>query len=97
MSYDVVFIEEAKKDFRSLKGSQKILVRKSIAKLQSYGMEVGQPLKGELSGCRKLKHKKAGLRIVFRESEEGLEIIQVIAIGKRENQYVYHAAVDRIK
>jgi mRNA interferase RelE/StbE len=41
MSYDVVFIEEAKKDFQSLNGSQKILVRKSIAKLQSYGMEVG--------------------------------------------------------
>ncbi|GEN51647.1 hypothetical protein APE02nite_23120 [Alkalibacterium pelagium] len=78
-------------------GSQKILVRKSIAKIQSYGMEVGQPLKGELSGCRKLKHKKAGLRIVFRESKKGLEIIQVIAIGKRENQDVYHAAADRIK
>lgn len=54
MSYDVVFIEEAKKDYQALDGSQKILVRKSIAKLQAYGMEVGQPLKGELSGCRKL-------------------------------------------
>lgn len=97
MSYDVVFIEEAKKDYQALDGSQKILVRKSIAKLQAYGMEVGQPLKGELSGCRKLKHKKAGLRIVFRESEKGLEIIQVIAIGKRENQDVYHVATDRIK
>ena len=97
MSYDVVFIEEAKKDYQALDGSQKILVRKSIAKLQAYGMEVGKPLKGELSGCRKLKHKKAGLRIVFRESEKGLEIIQVIAIGKRENQDVYHVATDRIK
>jgi mRNA interferase RelE/StbE len=41
--------------------------------------------------------QKAGLRIVFRESEKGLEIIQVIAIGKRENQDVFHAAADRIK
>ncbi|MFL2072868.1 type II toxin-antitoxin system RelE family toxin [Marinilactibacillus psychrotolerans] len=96
MVYKVEFIEEAIQDFKKLDRSQQILIRKSILKIEKYGMQVGEDLRGELSGCRKLKHKKAGLRVVFRETKKGLEIIQILAIGKRSDKEVYKSATKRL-
>ncbi|API88042.1 addiction module toxin RelE [Marinilactibacillus sp. 15R] len=96
MVYKVEFIEEAIQDFKKLDRSQQILIRKSILKIEKYGMQVGEALRGELSGCRKLKHKKAGLRVVFRETKKGLEIIQILAIGKRSDKEVYKSATKRL-
>ncbi|MFJ1626417.1 type II toxin-antitoxin system RelE family toxin [Marinilactibacillus psychrotolerans] len=96
MVYKVEFIEEAIQDFKKLDRSQQILIRKSILKIEKYGMQVGEALRGELAGCRKLKHKKAGLRVVFRETKNGLEIIQILAIGKRSDKEVYKSATKRL-
>ncbi|SJN25040.1 hypothetical protein FM115_03205 [Marinilactibacillus psychrotolerans 42ea] len=96
MVYKVEFIEEAIQDFKKLDRSQQILIRKSILKIEKYGMQVGEDLRGELSGCRKLKHKKAGLRVVFRETKNGLGIIQILAIGKRSDKEVYKSATKRL-
>lgn len=96
MVYKVEFIEEAIQDFKKLDRSQQILIRKSILKIEKYGMQVGESLRGELAGCRKLKHKKAGLRVVFRETKKGLEIIQILAIGKRSDKEVYKSATKRL-
>lgn len=97
MSYKVEYLKEAKMDFKKVDGSQKVLVRKSIAKIEKYGNRAGEKLSGELSGCRKLKHRKAGLRVVFRESEQGIEIMQIVAIGKRSDEEVYKLAEKRLK
>lgn len=59
-------------------------------------MRVGGPLVGELAGCRKLKHRKACLRVVFKESSRGIEIIDIIAIRKQEDSKVYETAKRRI-
>lgn len=96
MAYKVEFIEEANQDFKNLDRSQQILIRKSILKIEKYGMQTGEPLRGKLAGCRKLKHKKAGLRVVFRETKKGLEIIQILAIGKRSDKEVYKSATKRL-
>lgn len=96
MVYKVEFIEEAIQDFKKLDRSQQILIRKSILKIEKYGMQVGEDLRGELSGCRKLKHKKAGLRVVFRETKKGLEIIQILAIGKRSDKEVYKSVTKKL-
>ena len=37
-----------------------------------------------------------GLRIVFREANGNVEVIQIVAIGKREKETVYKAAEKRI-
>ncbi|WP_256864631.1 hypothetical protein [Marinilactibacillus piezotolerans] len=45
-------------------------------------MQAGEWLHGHLSGCKKIKHKRAGLRVRFKELENGVEIIDIITIGK---------------
>lgn len=97
MTYTVRFTSDSKKDFETLDGSEKIQIRKSIAKIEKHGMNIGLPLRGDLSGCNKLVHKRAGLRVVFREEANGIEIIDIVAIGKRSDLEVYKMAEERLK
>jgi mRNA interferase RelE/StbE len=94
--YELNYLAGVKDDYRSLDGSQKKLVNKSLKRIENMGMQAGQPLSGALVGCRKLKHRKAGLRVIFRDSQNGIEIIDIIAIGKREDLKVYKTAEDRM-
>lgn len=96
MSCKIRFTQASKKDFSKLDNSQQIQIRKSILKLENQGMNCGQVLSGKLSDCKKLKHKRLGLRIIFKESELGIEIIEIIAIGKRDDKEVYDIAVKRL-
>lgn len=80
---------EAEKEYHRLDGSQKILIDKSLKRIKQLGLDAGETLNGALHTCRKLKHKKAGLRVIFRESKIGIEIIAILAIGKRDNLSVY--------
>lgn len=93
---EIEWTEFSKEDYDSLDGSQKIFVDKAITRIQILGMQAGQPLHGSLSQCRKLKNKKMGLRIVFREIDGKVEVIQIVAIGKRDKKEVYKAAEDRM-
>ncbi len=96
MTYQVEFTKESAKDLRRLDNSQRIQIRKSLVKLETLGMEAGQALhgalSGSLSGCRKLKHKRLGLRIVFRQKASGIEIIEIVVVGKRSDNEVYKIA-----
>jgi mRNA interferase RelE/StbE len=96
MKYTPTFTESSKSDYNSLDGSQKKQVLKSLTKIEAYGMNAGQPLRGLLRDCRRLKHKKLGLRIIFRQSAHGIEIIEIVVIGKREDDEVYETAVKRL-
>jgi len=91
LSYKVELIPEAQDDFYKLDNSQRLHVKKSLIKLENQGMLAGEALHGNLAGYRKLKHKKLGLRIV------AIEIIEVIAIGKRSDNEIYTISEKRIK
>jgi mRNA interferase RelE/StbE len=97
MPYELEWTELSAADYDGLDGSEKVVVDKGLKKIQAFGMQAGAPLRGELSACRKLKHRKMGLRIIFRESQNGIEIIQIVSIGKREDLKVYHSAELRLK
>lgn len=97
MNYEVKFTSYSRKDFDSLDNSQKNHIRKSLLKIEKDGMLVGQPLHGDLSDCRKLKHKRLGLRMLFKESDLGIEIIEIVVIGKRDDQEVYNIAENRLR
>ena len=91
-----VFTEYSQLDFNDLDGSQKIQILKSLTKIEKNGMNTGQPLSGSLWDCRKLKHKRLGLRVIFRQSEIGIEIIEIVTVGKREDNEVYEIAAKRL-
>jgi mRNA interferase RelE/StbE len=96
MKYIPKFTEFSKDDYEKLDGSQKKQVLKSFTKIEENGMNTGSPLHGNLLDCRKLKHKKLGLRVIFRQSSLGIEIIEIVVVGKREDDEVYDIAVKRL-
>ncbi len=100
-NFTIVFIEEAKTDYQKLDGSVKKFVDIAIAKMQLRADELGEELtkmqQSNLIGCRKIKFKKIGIRIVYRIVGDKAEIAEIIAIGKREENEVYTNAVKRLR
>lgn len=99
-------IEEAKRDFKKLDGSQRKVALAMLNKLienplpnyeGGYGVPLGNHLDtGNLSGFLKLKSRGSGIRIVYELVKED-NLSQVIVIGMREEKEVYKIATKRIK
>lgn len=94
--YQLEWTQYSKEDYEKLDGSQKVFVNKALDRIRVRGMDAGQPLHGSLAQCHKLKNKKMGLRIVFREIAGHLRIIQIVAVGKRDKQKIYKMAEERL-
>lgn len=99
--FEVVFIEEAQKDYKKLDGSIKKLVNVALAKMEERADELGEDLTSKngvnLIGCRKIKFHKAGIRIVYRIVGDKAEIAEIIIVGKREINEVYQEAFKRLQ
>lgn len=99
--FEVVFIEEAQKDYKKLDGSIKKLVNVALAKMEERADELGEDLTSKhglnLIGCRKIKFRKAGIRLVYRIVGDKAEIAEIIIVGKREDNEVYQAAYKRLQ
>ena len=88
---------EVEKEYQKLDGSQRRLVRIAVAILKTRADEIGTPLHGELAGCKRIKWRNAGLKMVFRIREDGMvEIAEIVAIGRRDRSEVYKTAVGRL-
>ena len=72
MSYKIKFTPASKKDYDKLDNSQKLQVRKSLKRIEEFGLDTWQPLMGNLANCKKMKHKKLGLRVIFKLSDLGI-------------------------
>ena len=96
MSYELQWTEYSRDDYRSLDGAQRVVVDKGLARIEERGMEAGQPLSGDLAGCNRIKHRKLGLRIVFRRVGDRIEVIEIVAIGPRADGKVYRHASSRL-
>lgn len=104
IKWTVKFIDEAKKDLKSLDNSQRIQVVKSIDKVSKnplpnfeggYGKPLGNKLNNNLTGYFKIKLLKLGIRVVYGlVREQG--IMKIIVISIREDDTVYEIAIDRI-
>lgn len=95
--YQIEWTEYSRDDYNKLDGSQKIFVDKALNRIKVRGMDAGQPLHGALTNCNKLKNKKMGLRVIFREAQGKVEVIQIVVIGKRDKETVYKIAENQIK
>ena len=94
--HQIEWTEYSRDDYDKLDGSQKVFVDKALNRIKLRGMDAGQPLHGALAQCNKLKNKKMGLRVIFREVQGKFEVIQVVVIGKRDKETVYKIAENRI-
>ncbi|MBT2571496.1 addiction module toxin RelE [Planococcus sp. ISL-110] len=94
--YLLEWTQYSKEDYEQLDGSQNIFVNKALDRIKLRGMEAGQSLHGNLSQCNKLKNKKMGLRIIFREAEGTIQVIQIVATGKRDKEKIYKLAEERL-
>lgn len=103
MSWEVKYIPEAVDDLRRLDGSQRLLVRKAIAKVSQNPLPrdeggLGTPLgnKGgrNLGGFLKIKLLKAGLRVVYKLVRID-DTMLVVVIGARADDEVYELAAAR--
>jgi len=90
------FTDDSRADYLGLDHSQQIQVNKSLIRIEQLGMQAGQALHGKLADCRKLKHKRLGLRVIFRQGAEAIEIIEIVVIGKREDEQAYAIAAERL-
>ena len=95
-NWKVELVPEAREDFNRLDGSVRKLVLKQLIKLEQNpmcGVPLGNKAGINLEGYFKLYADKKRIRIIYKQVSN---IINVIAIDKREDLEVYRIALKRI-
>lgn len=94
--FDVRFDVDAYKEYMKLDNSVAGMVDKALHELEIRADEVGKALTNrqstKLHGCKEVKLREAGIRIVFRvtnEIVEVLRIVYVLTIEKRADDIVF--------
>ena len=98
MSYKLLFKEEVNDDLSKLSYTQKLLVFKQFKKIEKspqLGQLLGNKAGYDLSGCRKIYVDKKKIRIVYQIIDDEI-IVEVIAVGKRDDMDVYLKASERL-
>jgi len=94
MTYRLLFKIEARKEWGNLDSAIRTQFKKKLAeRLESPRVESAR-LSG-LRDCYKIKLRSAGFRLVYQVRDEEV-VVSVIAVGKRERNAVYKAAVKRV-
>lgn len=95
MSYSLEFKVSALKEWKRLDGGIREQFKKKLAdRLESPRIESAR-LSG-MPDCYKIKLKNAGYRLVY-QVDDSRVIVTVVAVGKRENLFVYRVAEKRVK
>ena len=94
MSYELRFKESALKEWRQLNAP----VREQFKKKLAERLEQPRVPSAALHGARdlyKIKLRAAGFRLVY-QVDDGIVTVTVIAVGKRERNAAYAAALTRL-
>jgi mRNA interferase RelE/StbE len=103
VSWEVLYTDDAKADLRTLDGSQRKTVIKTIAKVSrnplpanegGYGKPLGNKHGNDLTGLCKIKLVNEGIRVVYAlvRTETAMKIIVIAA---RSDDEVYEIAAQR--
>ena len=93
--YRLKFVPDALKEWQALDGSIKEPLRKALKKRLEQPHVPGAVLHGDLRGCYKIKLRKQGYRLVYLV-EDVVLVVLVLAIDRRDDLAVCHAALDRL-
>ena len=102
LRFRVLFHPNAFVEYRNLDGSARKLVDDALRRLQYRADEIGKRLgnreNSPLHGCKEIKFRKAGIRIVFFVSGRQvaiLRVVYVLAVGPRAAEKVFQTAALR--
>ncbi|WP_438348936.1 type II toxin-antitoxin system RelE family toxin [Paenibacillus sp. FA6] len=102
--FDIRFDEDAEREYNKLDNSVLGKVNKAIDELVYRADEVGKKLSNhsntKLAGCKEIKLRDAGIRIVFRVTNEIVEVLSVVyilTIERRNQDYAFKIADRRLK
>ncbi len=93
--YRLKFLPEALEEWNALDGSVKTVLRKLLKKRLVQPHVPGAELHGDLRNCYKIKLLKQGYRLVY-QVEDGVLVVLVLAIDKREDLAAYRSAIERL-
>lgn len=100
--FEVKLHPDAVKEYNKLDGSVLNIVNKAIDELELRADETGKILKNnkntKLSGCKEKKLRDAGIRIIFKITDEKVDILRIVyilTIEKRSNDLVFKVAHNR--
>lgn len=94
MSYELEFKESALKEWHKLDNGIRELFKKRLAE-RLLVPRVESARLSALPDCYKIKLRDVGYRLVYQVKDTAL-IIEVVAVGKRENNQVYRLAKERL-
>ena len=94
MTYELVFKQDALKEWQKLDSTIKVQFKKKLIERLSNPKIESSRLNG-MKDCYKIKLRKAGYRLVYQVRD--LEVVvSIVAVGKREKNSVYKIAAKRI-
>ena len=105
MSWQIEFIDEAKKDMRQLDHSVQIQVAQGIRKVAQNpvstreggcGKPLGNQIGTHLSGLFKIKFRDLGIRVVYKVLYTDT-VMKIIVVSARSDELVYKLAQRRRK
>ena len=103
MTWQVEFLEEAKKDMTRLDHSVQVQVFKGIRKVAQnplsadeggYGKPLGNKSGNDLTNLFKIKFRDLGIRVVYK-TEIVDAIMKIIVVSARTDEQVYKEAAKR--
>ena len=101
--FEIRFHPKAYREYKKLDGSLVKIVDKSLEELEYRADEIGKVLGNsqnvKLAGCREIKLRDAGIRIVYRiinQKVDILRLVYILAIEKRAADYVFRLADQRL-
>ena len=100
--FEIRMHKAAQKEYERLDHSVVQIVDKALVELETRADEVGKPLAKRrninLTGCKEIKLRDAGIRIVFTVTNQYVHILQVVvvlAIESRADDVVFQLAGGR--
>ena len=93
-TYRLTFLHDAKKEWDKLGATVRTQFQRKLEEVLKSPRRPAARLSG-MKDCYKIKLHDAGYRLVYRVFDDRI-VVQVVAVGRRERDAVYIAAVGRI-